>query len=54
LALHPWGTQHVFVAATHSAFPAEQPHWTVCPQLLTRVTPHAPAQGSFGVQHALW
>ena len=41
----------MFVEVTHSAFPAEHPHCTVCPQLLTRETPHAPAHGSVGVQH---
>jgi len=49
-ALHPCGTQHVAVVARHSA-PAEHPHCTVCPQLFTRETPHAPPHGSVGVQH---
>jgi hypothetical protein len=51
LALHPLGTQQVFVAATHSP-PPEHPHCTVSPQLSTRETPHAPAHGSLGAQHA--
>jgi hypothetical protein len=48
-ALQPCGVQHVLVRVTHSPAP-EHPHRTVCPQLSTRVTPHAPPHGSVGVQ----
>jgi hypothetical protein len=52
LALHPCATQQVLFGR-HSA-PAAHPHCTVCPQLFVRVTPHAPLQGSVGVQHDFW
>lgn len=52
-ALHPWGVQHVLVCALHSWAP-EHPHWMVCPQLSTRVTPQAPPHASAGVQQEFW